>query len=166
MVDVSPRSRRRWLAITRTYLALALVVGFAMAQLRVGLPEDAWRILTNQNLTPGDAGYVRHLVRNNDIVLFEGRYEALRPHLPGHGTVGYATDAPPEEVLAKDEHARDYYLTQYTLAPLVVANSLQHDVIIGNYDSAESGRAAQLPGFEKVLDLGNGVVLFRRQPIS
>lgn len=164
MIDSSPRRPISRLALARTFVALALLVGFAMARLSDGLPEDAWRILTNQHLVPGDAGYIRHLVRNNDIVLFESRYEALRPHLPKHGKVGYATDAPPAEVLAKDEHARDYYLTQYTLAPLVVANGLQHDVIIGNYDSAGSGQAAQLPGFDKVLEVGNGVVLFRRRP--
>lgn len=84
------------------------------------------------------------------------RFAGLKAALPSHGTVGYVGEAgAPIDVLG------NYYLTQYALAPLIVENSPNHSLIVGNFPKS---MPSQLPGnLILVRDFGNGVFLFARK---
>ena len=81
----------------------------------------------------------------------------MRTALPPSGIVGYINgghDDPPA--------LRDYYLTQYDLAPLVVTRSQNADWVIGNFSIA--GSSTEKPyDLVRVRDFGNGVVLFSKK---
>src|SRR6266446_2947302 len=52
-------------------------------------------------------------VGNDEITLYEKRFENLRKMLPSQGVVTYLDD---------NKNFKEYYLTQYTLAPLILSN--------------------------------------------
>jgi len=81
------------------------------------------------------------------------RFAPLKGALPTHGAVGYVGEAgAPVDVLS------DYYLTQYALAPLVVENSTNHPLVIGNFPRS---KPSQVPdNLTMIRDFGNGVFLF------
>src|SRR5579864_4166178 len=80
------------------------------------------------------------------------RFATLKAALPAHGAVGYVGEAgAPVDVLS------DYYLTQYALAPLVVEDSTNHPLVIGNFPRSQR---SQVPDNLKMIqDFGNGVFL-------
>ena len=78
------------------------------------------------------------------------RFAVLKTRLPAEGVVGYVGES-------SDSATPDYYLTQYALAPLIVDNSTDHAIVIGNFPSSQvSGIPRNL---QLVDDLGNGVLL-------
>jgi hypothetical protein len=86
------------------------------------------------------------------------RFRSLREELPARGVVGYLTDT--TEGL---EGARTYYLTQYYLAPVVVARDPAHELVIGNFASRSVvAAAAAAHDLTVARDFGNGVALLRR----
>jgi hypothetical protein len=97
------------------------------------------------------------------VGIYEKRFEGLKKELPPRGTVGYATDVRPEEVFASPLHQAYYFLTQYALAPVVVDNNYDHELIIGNFHRPASESAAGHMHFTLLKDLGNGVVLLRNE---
>lgn len=75
---------------------------------------------------------VRQLLRdwkafdpNDGITVFERRFDRIKRLLPSHGVVGYVTDAEPYNI--------EFYLAQYSLAPLILDPKQPHEVIIGNF---------------------------------
>ncbi len=81
------------------------------------------------------------------------RFAELKKNLPTRGIVGYWGDSSltPPAVGA-------YYLTQYALAPLVVARSLDHPLVVGNFpDTSPPPFPANL---RLIKDFGDGVFLF------
>jgi hypothetical protein len=90
----------------------------------------------------------------DEITLYEGRFTPLKPLLPRHGLVGYVSDRP--------ESAREFYLTQYALAPVVVAQNLDTPLVVGNFFEPElSVQVAARHRLTLLRDFGGGVVLFR-----
>jgi hypothetical protein len=74
--------------------------------------------------------------------------------LPARGVVGYVSD--------DLEAAREYFLTQYTLAPLVVDRAVGHPLVVGNFfDPATAPAVAARQQLRLVHDVGEGVMLFR-----
>jgi hypothetical protein len=82
---------------------------------------------------------------------YERRYDEMRPLLPRRGVVGYLSD--------RMDAVAEYYLTQYTLAPLVVARSPGHAV-----DPRAGPALARQHGLVIVRDFGRGLLLLRRAP--
>jgi len=81
------------------------------------------------------------------------RFAALKAALPQHGTVGYVGETgAPVNVLS------DYYLTQYALAPLIVDDSTNHPLVVGNFP--HSPRSQPPDNLNLIKDFGNGVLLF------
>ena len=78
------------------------------------------------------------------------RFARLKTRLPSEGVVGYIGDA-------GDSATPYYYLTQYALAPLVVDNSIDHALVIGNFPSSQGSRIPH--NLQLVEDFGNGVLL-------
>lgn len=104
------------------------------------------------------------LNRNDDVSKYEQRLAGLRETLPRRGAVGYLTDVASGEVMAKAKAMKSYYLTQYAVAPVVVVNSAEEDLLIGNFHTQRAyRRAISDPKLRVVKDLGNGVVLLRRE---
>ena len=93
------------------------------------------------------------------IVMDEERFTGIRAALPPRGTVGYLSDAG-----GKSENVRAYYLTQYFLAPVVVAPDTAHELVVANFASRSAiARLAASNGFTVESDFSNGVALLRRR---
>jgi hypothetical protein len=83
------------------------------------------------------------------------RFAGLRRMLPRAGVVGYLSDEPGA--------AREYFLAQYALAPVVLDPTGAPALVVGNFFDPERAPAlAAGRGLVLVADLGAGVMLFRR----
>ena len=83
------------------------------------------------------------------------RFAEVKTFLPRRGVIGYIgeRDAGERGALARG----DYYLAEYALAPLVVDDSPNHALVLGNFPDAPLPALADL---QLVKDFGNGVALF------
>jgi hypothetical protein len=93
------------------------------------------------------------------VTRHERRFAALRSSLPPTvGAVSYLSEPP---LAGGDVSAiKEYVLTVYTLAPVVVDPKGRHPYVIGNFP----GQAVRVPdgsGLVVQEDFGDGVVLFR-----
>ena len=92
------------------------------------------------------------------ITADERRFEGLRAVLPLLGTVGYLSD-----ITAGQESVRKYYLTQYFLAPVVVAPDTNRELVVANFaSSSDIAAVASTNGFTVERDFQNGIALLRR----
>jgi len=81
------------------------------------------------------------------------RFAAIKKALPQRGVIGYIGKP---GALTRG----DYYLAEYALAPLVVDDSINHSVILGNFPDAPLSAPSTL---QLVKDFGNGVALFTKK---
>jgi hypothetical protein len=89
----------------------------------------------------------------------EQRLAPLRAMLPARGTVGYLSDRDPQT------ERRRYFLTQYALAPVVVAPDARRELVVANCASpAALAPLAAANRLTVVRDFQNGVALLRRDP--
>ena len=147
----TPRRVERSWAGTRTRIALVLVLLYAAAstigwlQRAAAAPKRSWQ---------------------DEISAYDLRFKELRSALPARGVVGYLGSpdttgpTPAEANAASLLHFRRYLLAQYALAPLLVIESTDPELVVGNFDSGTSPPPP--PGFRLVQDFGNGVLLFAR----
>jgi hypothetical protein len=146
------------------------------------LPEGSWagartRIALLLVLLYAGASTVRWLQRGaawparasqDEISTYERRFAELRTMLPARGVVGYlghpepAGATPREANAAALLHFRRYLLAQYSLAPVLLIESTEPELVVGNFDSAAAYPTPA--GLRVVRDFGDGVVLFRRSP--
>jgi hypothetical protein len=139
--------------MTRTGAALLLILLYA------GVSTLRWV----QRATAWPAGSAQ-----DEITAYESRFRLLRSALPARGVVGYVGHPEPTGATPRDSnaaallHFRRYLLAQYSLAPVLLIKSTDHDLIVGNFDPGSTPTAP--PGFRLVRDFGDGVVLFRRAP--
>ena len=84
------------------------------------------------------------------------RFAALRAALPPRGVVGYVG-------ASGNDGVRDYYLTQYALAPLVVDHSSNHSLVIANFPNSPQPRSVLSDRLQLVRDFGDGVLLLTNQ---
>src|ERR1700689_5273461 len=93
------------------------------------------------------------------IDMDEKRFIGVRAALPPRGTIGYLSDTG-----GKGENPRTYYLTQYFLAPVVVAPDTAHELVVANFASRSAIAAlAAGNGFAVESDFSNGVALLRKR---
>jgi hypothetical protein len=136
---------------TRTRVALLLVLLYA------GTSTVQW--------LQRAAGWPAHASRD-EISTNERRFAELRAMLPARGVVGYVghpepTGPTPREANAAALlHFRRYLLAQYALAPVVLSESTEPELVIGNFEPGAVLPAR--PGLRVLRDFGNGLVLFRR----
>lgn len=102
----------------------------------------------------------------DEISAYDRRFAELRPVLPAGGVIGYLghpapTGSTPREANAAALlHFRRYLLAQYALAPLLLIESTEPDLVVGNF---EAGAQPPPPvGFRVVRDFGEGLLVFRR----
>lgn len=134
------------------WLLLIILTGYAVLNLLV----QSVRIYTD-------------LPAKDPVTIHEARIAQLKGSLPSSGEVGYVTTVENEKIFAYEkalqnvEYLAQYVLTQYTLAPLIVRNSPEHPLVVGNFLDGPPA-----PGFlEKnklvpVKDFGDGLILYRR----
>ena len=91
------------------------------------------------------------------------RLQRLRAHLPGRGVVGYVSDGWNGSSFTTVEALQDYFLTQYSIAPVIVVRRTDLPIVVGNYpaDSAAETTGARTfrAGLVVRRDLGDGVLL-------
>jgi hypothetical protein len=102
---------------------------------------------------PGDLKDPAEVAKRSDQ-----RFAALKASLPTRGVVGYIGDP---GALARG----DYYLAEYALAPLVVDDSTNHRLVVGNFPSSAAARSGP-ENLELVKDFGDGVLLFTNKDAS
>jgi hypothetical protein len=91
------------------------------------------------------------------IVMDEDRFTGIRAILPPRGTVGYLSDTG-----GRQENPKAYYLTQYFLAPVVIAPDTAHELVVANFASRSAIAAlAASHGLSIERDFSNGVALLR-----
>jgi hypothetical protein len=106
----------------------------------------------NRSLEPTTAGH-------DDINIYERRFGALRESLPARGVVGYLSDE--QEV---NEATKKYYLTQYTLAPLIVVRDADRELVVGDFTHGGEGAPETVADrLRLVKDFGDGVALYARE---
>jgi len=90
-------------------------------------------------------GATTNLARNSGP-----RFAAVKAALPPRGVIGYLGE--------RGDLARgDYYAAEYALAPLVVDDSQDHPLVLGNFPHTSLPAP---PNLQLVEDFGNGVGLF------
>lgn len=143
-------SAGRW-GVIRRRIALALVLVYAAVTTVQWIDEAArW---------PRSAG-------GDEISANDARFDELREVLPPSGRIGYLGDppvagnTPRERNDAALRHFRRYLLAQYALAPVVLVENTEPDLVVGNFDDGAVRPAPD--GFELARELGEGLVLYRR----
>lgn len=100
----------------------------------------------------------------DEITLYERRFEGLKKMLPPHGVVGYITAKEGELVAADGESIKEYHLTQYALSPLVVVNTIECPLVVGNfYDVSINPEIYTNRNLILLKDFGDGVMLFKNE---
>lgn len=110
------------------------------------------------------------LPKTDPVTIHEARIEQVRGALPaGTAAVGYVTSVDNDKIFLYERTLRDveflaqYMLTQYTLAPVIVHNSPDQPLVVGNYitgspDPAFLAKHALVP----LRDFGDGLILYRK----
>lgn len=120
-------------------------------------------LLANFNLLFSKSTALKlNLLGRDSMTLYESRYEQLKKILPRHGIVGYISNLKTDDIRF-DPGFGQYYFTQYALAPLVVAQSSEQFLVIGNFQGSASVIPAVVTNMVLVKDFGNGIMLFRRE---
>jgi hypothetical protein len=108
------------------------------------------------------------LLRSDNITQYQKRFDRIRPMLPERGEVGFlGLNLNHDRYWESDAGTlRDWFLTQYTLAPLIVAITPNHRLVIINRgfdgispDSPDNATVQDLGNGNKVRDFGNGLKL-------
>ena len=117
-------------------------------------------LLSNIQLLTQTVTSAPRFIGRDEITLYEKRFEGLKKILPKHGVVGYITEEGAEEVRANTE----YCLTQYALSPVIVVNTQERRLVVGNFSHAAGGsKVARDRNLTVLKDFGNGVMLLSNE---
>jgi hypothetical protein len=110
------------------------------------------------------------LPERDPVTIHEARIAQLRGSLPLSGEVGYVTTVENDRIFAAEkafrnvEYLAQYALTQYTLAPLIVRNSPELPLVVGNFlDGPPAPGFLERYGLVPLRDFGEGLILYRRE---
>ena len=114
-------------------------------------------------------GIYTDLPDKDPVTIHEARIAQLKGSLPASGEVGYVTTVENEKIFAYEramknvEYLAQYALTQYTLAPLIVRNSPELPLVVGNFlDGPPAPGFLEKNGLVPIKDFGDGLLLYRR----
>lgn len=98
------------------------------------------------------------------ISLNEKRFSELKKALPPHGVVGYLADVYPEKIAVNATAMAGYYAARYSLAPVVIANTPQKKLVVGNFHNIKGyPQVYKKNGLVLVRNFNNGLFLLRRE---
>lgn len=147
MTDLTPNFR-----IKAGCLLLLLLTGYSVLSLLV------------QSI-----GTYSELPEKDPVTLHEERIAKLKGALPAFSEVGYATTVENEKIFTYEkafqnvEYLAQYVATQYTLAPLIVRNSPELPLVVGNFlDGPPAPGFLEKYGLVPIKDFGEGLILYRR----
>lgn len=111
-------------------------------------------------------------VGNDPISLYEKRFEKVKTRLPSNGVIGYLGEGQQgslDDTRSDGASLYNWYLTQYTLAPLVISPRPGHNLFIINgrpnvpeLEMPERGYTLMdIGNGEKIMDFGNGIKVVR-----
>ena len=147
MADLTAKYR-----IKAGWLLLILLTGYAVLSLLV------------QSI-----GIYTDLPDKDPVTIHEARIAQLKGSLPASGEVGYVTTVENERIFAYEramknvEYLAQYALTQYTLAPLIVRNSPELPLVVGNFlDGPPAPGFLEKNGLVPIKDFGDGLILYRK----
>lgn len=110
------------------------------------------------------------LPEKDPVTIHEARIIRLKGSLPPSGEVGYVTTVENARIFAAEkafrnvEYLAQYALTQYTLAPLIVRNSPELPLVVGNFlDGEPPPGFLERHGLVPLKDFGEGLILYRRE---
>jgi len=93
------------------------------------------------------------------ISIYENRFTKLKEFLQTHSVVGYISDYDDNS----NEDGIAYSMTQYVLAPIILARGIKRHFIVGNFQSARPDvKAYEKENLSLIMDYGRGVILFER----
>lgn len=98
--------------------------------------------------------------RPTAIEVYLSRFDEIRAALPARGVVGYVAEPKGKEIVHGGDYYRRFHLAQYALAPVIVVDSPDRPLVIGNFASGTPPPHSS--GLVLVRDYGNGVMLLRR----
>lgn len=106
------------------------------ARVRVGIGLIVLLALySNWQLLKDSTQFDVRSVGNDEITVYQRRFDGVRKFLPPHGAVGYVGDPVSNADGSPNGAAlRNWYLAQYTLAPLVLSTGLGQSIIPGQSD--------------------------------
>ncbi len=109
-------------------------------------------------------------VGQDEVTLYQKRFDEVKKVLPSTGVIGFVTsnrNMALTETSTDGGALREWYMTQYVLAPVIVSPTPGHDLILINDKPNSDGSDPDLvttqitPGGPVVKDFGNGVKLVR-----
>jgi hypothetical protein len=130
-------------------------VGLALVFLLVllsGLPQILSKPVEWMRAPPEDS-----------IVARNKRFAELRKALPDRGVIGYIADGPLDRPMGDGKVESVLAIAQYCLAPLILVNSTEPDIIVGEFSTPEAG--AQMISAQRLVVVRrfeNGICLLRK----
>jgi hypothetical protein len=110
------------------------------------------------------------LPEKDPVTIHEARIIQLKGSLPSSGEVGYVTTVENDRIFAAEkafrnvEYLAQYALTQYTLAPLIIRNSPELPLVVGNFlNGPPPPGFLEQNGLVPLKDFGEGLILYRRE---
>jgi hypothetical protein len=139
----------------RTWTALILLIAVAL--------------YANLNLLFAGIQRYPNLPKADPVSIHEQRIEQIKKVMPHTPVLGYVTTVENEKLFLDErsllnvEFLAQYYLTQYTLAPVFVYNSPDYPFVVGNFlDGPADPEWIRKKGLTPLHDFGDGVILYRR----
>ena len=96
------------------------------------------------------------------ITLWENRLKLLKADLPETGVIGYLADWDVSGQGESSDLEAEYRMTQYALAPVVVARGSDYGIVVGNITVTKfDGDLEEHYGLLLQHEYGNGILLLR-----
>jgi hypothetical protein len=133
-------------------------------RVRIGiLTLMLFSLLSNVSNLRGSFDPSAQALTPSDLSRYEIRFRLLKKALPPRGVVGYLSE--PKLHQGSYLYEKNFYLTQYAVAPVLVVENTEPDLVIGNFKSS-SGPDIEIAKTTLVLvmDFGDGVLLLSHRP--
>lgn len=140
----------------RTHAGLMLLVCLA-AYANIGMLNSAIRDYPQTKTT--------------DIVsLYEARMNRAREAVAQYKEVGYVTTVDNDKIFGREKSFEDvemlaqYILAQYSLAPVIIRNSRDYEMVLGNFvDGSPDREYLKRNSLVQVKEFGDGLFLYRKE---
>lgn len=127
-------------------------------------------VYANLNLLFSRIQQYPDLPQADPVSIHEQRIGQIKKILPPAAALGYATTVDNEKIFFDErsfknvEFVAQYYLTQYTLAPVFVYNTPDYPLVVGNFlDGPADPEWIKEKRLKPLHDFGDGLILYRKE---